>query len=76
MPFTPAPFRLSQGPHSIGSMPPPPSAVTNAAIRALVLARAGRQWWPPHLEELARLNALYLEARDLEERQAEYGTAA
>jgi hypothetical protein len=52
-------------------MPPPPSAVTNAAIRALVLARAGRQWWPADLAELARLQALYLEAR-----RAEYGTAA
>jgi hypothetical protein len=45
--------------------------VINAAIRALVQQRAGRQWWPADLRELARLQGLYLEAR-----RQEYGTAA
>jgi hypothetical protein len=50
-------------PNTPSSAPASPSPeVVNAAIRALVQARAGREWSAEDLAELARLQARWLAA--------------
>lgn len=43
-------------------MPTTPVAAANNALRAYLLAHAGRPWTPAELRELARLRSAYLAA--------------
>lgn len=62
MPFTAGWLLPSHPPHKMGVMPTTPADAANAALRAYLLAHAGRPWTPAELAELARLRSAYLAA--------------